>query len=174
MVFIEKGLSSAIKLDSCPFQIISIDAFNQITLGSMEMGIPILENQIDLKKDFIFRLENSFPCLSTIIPDNSSILEGKSNIRFSIIIKTSMLTKDQNSLEKKELTVSLKLRNCEYGEYFDMEGKKCVDCDPNFFSFKSNFFEPSACKSCENEPFFAMEEIFYPRRAVIGAVAQYQ
>jgi hypothetical protein len=152
---IEKGLSSAITYDRCPFQIISFDAYDQVTFGSMELGLPMIEGHYDLRKSFLFRFENYFPCLSSVIPDNSSIFEGKSTTRVSLLIRTSTLAQSNLSfLEKENLTVSVKLRTCESGEYFDMEGKRCVSCEPNFYSFRSDFFEPSACKTCENEPFF--------------------
>ncbi len=155
-IYIEKGLSSAIVLDQCPFQIISSDAYNQITFGSMELALPKLDYLNEIRKSFFFRFENFFPCLSTIIPDNSSIFEGTSIKRVRILIKTSTLLKNLEFLleEEKELMVSLKLRTCDLGEYFDMEKKSCIDCDPNFYSFKVNFLEPSVCKSCDNEPFF--------------------
>lgn len=154
MIYIEKGLSSSAAFESCPFQIISFDAFNQVTFGGMELGLPALENQYDLKKSFIFRFVNYFPCLNSIIPDNSSILEGKSTLRVDLLIKTSTLTKGKFYSATEELLISLKLRTCESGEYFDMESTRCISCEPNFFSFRSDFLEPSACKSCESEPFF--------------------
>lgn len=121
----------------------------------MELGLPTIENQNELRQIIIFRYENYFPCLSSVTPDKSSIIERKATSRINILIKTSTLAKSNPVfLEQENSTISIKLRDCELGEYFDMEQKQCVSCEPNFFSFRSDFFEPSACQTCENEPFF--------------------
>ena len=120
----------------------------------MELALPKFDNGNELRKIILFRFNNFFPCLSTVIPDKSSILEGTSNERIKILITNSLLIKDQEFLVKEDLIISLKLRTCGLGEYFDMEKKSCIDCEPNFASFKKEFLEPSACKSCDKEPFF--------------------
>ena len=101
---------------------------------------------------FFFSIKNYLLCFSRVIPYSSTILTNITENTIFLKLNPSDIFNDISNLRlAKILEVTISIRKCRKGEYFDLGELKCIECQPNFYSFEDNFLEPSSCKSCTIE-----------------------
>ncbi len=98
-----------------------------------------------------FKAKTFYYILESITPDSQEVIAENISKNLTFNLNSSLFF---DFIKEEVLFLTLSIRKCKIGEYYDVTSFFCLPCQPNTFLFLDEYLEASICKSCAGENFY--------------------
>ncbi len=135
---------------SCLFLVRALDWYGQdalweeLIINNKYISLPTFnKNQSSDELSIIFEERKGFHCAVSIIDNKKKPFAKTISFKFG-----GDIYKNISFIINYTSDISVHLRNCSIGEYFDISQENCFPCSVGYYSFSDNFSTVSSCQKC--------------------------